>query len=123
MLDFLPQDNVIRRCTILCLMKACIQWQRTRPPPYAKAALGRVERVFDDRVLHGLKTVGTVQKPSVWLKWFVLAQEDIMACFSVCTIITSLRGENADEISGQLSHQEQTVGHHLHKDAVLTEKL
>ncbi len=96
-----------------------LQWQSS--PSFA--ALGRVERVFDDSVLHGSREASTVQMPSVCVKWFCAHTGGNLGFFPACIIVTSRRGESADEIGGRLSHQEQTVGHHLHRVAVLTEKL
>lgn len=115
---------VIRCCTVLCIMNAYMQWQRTRPPPYIQRSAwqGRVDvwrrcgswllqKVSMVKMKVCLGEVGLrVYMRKLWL-------------LSVCAIVTSLWGGNADEISGQLGLQEQTVGHHLHEVALLAEKL
>lgn len=54
---------------------------------------------------------------------FVLVQVEIVAVYRPAPLSLLLEEKNADEISGELSHQEQTAGHHLYEVAVLTEKL
>lgn len=74
-------------------------------------------------MLYGLEKVRVVQMPSVCVKWFCARTGGNLCFFQSEALSLLFKGENADEISGRLDRQVQTLGHHLHKVAVFTEKL